>query len=254
MRLKDRVAIVTGASQSIGKAVAMKFAAEGASVVVNYFSNRVLAENVVAEIRKSGGKAFACKANVSDEREVAAMVDRCIKEYGKIDILVNNAAIDPRKKWDEISVAEWDHVMTNNVRSQFVCCKAVFPHMKEQGYGKIINVSSVTFWFGKAGYVHYVASKGAIIGFTRALARELGGDNITVNCITPGAVLTETELQKVGFIEAQDEATEALKQLQSIPRRQLTDDLVGAFVFLASSDSDFTTGQTLNVDGGWMMH
>lgn len=254
MRLKGRVAIVTGASQSIGKAVAMKFAAEGASVVVNYFSNRVLAENVVAEIRGTGGKAFACKANVADEREVAVMVDSCIKEYGKIDILVNNAAIDPRKKWNEISVAEWDHVMANNVRSQFVCCKAVFPHMKEQGYGKIINVSSVTFWFGKTGYVHYVASKGAIIGFTRALARELGGDNITVNCITPGAVLTETELQKVGSAEAQDEATEALKQLQAIPRRQLTDDLVGAFVFLASSDSDFTTGQTLNVDGGWMMH
>src|SRR5690606_15695980 len=131
---------------------------------------------------------------------------------------------------------------------------AVYPYMKRQQYGKIINVSSVTFWFGKTNYVHYVASKGAIIGFTRALAREVGGDNITVNCITPGAVKTETELAKIGSAEAQQETDLLMPQLQSIPRRQFIDDLDGAFVFLASSDSDFITGQTLNVDGGWMMH
>lgn len=254
MRLKDKVAIITGASQSIGKAVALRFAEEGAIVVVNYLNNRLLAEGVVRDITENGGRAMAFGADVSEEKQVAAMIEATLATFGKIDILVNNAAIDPRKKWHEISVEEWDQVMTNNVRSQFVCCKAVYPHMRERKYGKIINVSSVTFWFGKTGYVHYVASKGAIIGFTRALAREVGADNITVNCITPGAVLTETEIDKVGTVEAQEEATELLKSLQSIPRRQLTDDLVGAFVFLASADSDFTTGQTFNIDGGWMMH
>lgn len=254
MKLTGKVAIITGASRSIGKGIALRFAKEGAKVVVNYFSNEQLAQKVVDEIRENGGEAFAFRANVADENDVAAMVDETIVRYGTIDILVNNAAIDPRQKWNEITVEDWDRVMTNNVRSQFVCCKAVYPYMKKQQYGKIINVSSVTFWFGKTNYVHYVASKGAIIGFTRALAREVGDDNITVNCITPGAVKTETELAKVGSIEAQQETDLQMAQLQSIPRRQLINDLDGAFVFLASSDSDFITGQTLNVDGGWMMH
>ena len=254
MRLKDRVAIITGSSQSIGKAVAIRFAQEGAKVVVNYLSNKLLADKVVEYIKQQGGEAFAFGANVANESEVKAMVDETVKRYGRIDILVNNAAIDPRKIWHEITVEEWDHIMTNNVRSQFVCAKAVYPHMRDRNYGKIINVSSVTFWTGQKGYVHYVASKGAIIGFTRALSREVGKDNITVNCITPGAVYTETEIEKVGSAEAQEKATKMLVEIQAIPRRQMTDDIVGAFVFLASSDSDFTTGQTLNVDGGWMMH
>lgn len=254
MRLKGRVAIITGASQSIGRAVAIEFAQQGAKVVVNYLSNKQLAENVVKEIQQEGGEAIAVKADVANEQEVAEMVNKTVEAFGKIDILVNNAAIDPRKKWTEITVEDWDTVMANNVRSQFICAKSVFPHMEKQNYGKIVNVSSVTFWSGQKGYVHYVASKGAIIGFTRALAREVGANNITVNCITPGAVLTETEIIKVGSAEAQQKATEWLKEVQAIPRRQLTDDIVGAFVFLASADSDFTTGQTLNVDGGWMMH
>lgn len=254
MRLKNRVAIITGSSQSIGKSVAIRFAEEGAKVVVNYLLRGDLAEKVVEEIKNIGGEAFAFRADVSKEDEVQKMVQETVSHFGKVDILVNNAAIDPRQVWHEISVEDWDKVMTNNVRSQFVCSKAVYPFMKKNKYGKIINVSSVTFWFGKTGYVHYVASKGAIIGFTRALAREVGSDNITVNCITPGAVLTETEINKVGSVEAQQETTELLKELQAIPRRQLTDDLVGVFVFLASTDSNFVTGQTINADGGWMMH
>jgi len=254
MRLKGRVAIITGSSQSIGRAVAIRFAQEGAKVVVNYLSDKTLADNVVKEIIQAGGEAFSFVANVSDEKEVKAMVDETISRFGGIDILVNNAAIDPRKLWHEITVEEWDQLMINNVRSQFVCAKAVYPYMRSKQYGKIINVSSVTFWAGQKGYVHYVTSKGAIIGFTRALAREVGPDNITVNCITPGAVKTETELEKIGSVEAQEEISKKLKEWQSIPRRQETDDIVGAFVFLASADSDFTTGQTFNIDGGWMMH
>lgn len=254
MKLINKVAIITGASQSIGRGIALRFAREGARVVVNYLSNEKLAEAVVAEIREQGGEAFAFRADVSDEQQVQDLVEATVARYGTVDILINNAAIDPRQRWNEISVADWDRVMTNNVRSQFVCCKAVYPYMQKQQYGKIINVSSVTFWFGKTNYVHYVASKGAIVGFTRALAREIGGDNITVNCITPGAVKTETELAKVGSAAAQEEAEAQLSSLQSIPRRQLIKDIDGVFVFLASSDSDFITGQTLNVDGGWMMH
>lgn len=254
MKLANKVAIVTGASRSLGKGIALRFAEEGARVVVNYLSNEIMANTVVGEITRKGGHAFAYQADVADESQVYAMVEETVKRYGTIDILVNNAAVDPRQKWNEISVADWDYVMTNNVRSQFICCKAVYPSMKKQRYGKIINVSSVTFWIGKTNYVHYVASKGAIVGFTRALAREVGADNITVNCLTPGAVKTETELLKLGSIEAQQEASEQVIELQSIPRRQLIADIEGAFVFLASSDSDFITGQTINVDGGWVMH
>jgi 3-oxoacyl-[acyl-carrier protein] reductase len=254
MRLNGDVAIITGASRSIGAAVAKRYAAEGAKVVVNYRSNPELARQVVADIAAAGGEAFEFRADVAQEQEVQAMVDEAIKRYGRIDILVNNAAIDPRKKWNEISVEEWDNVMAVNVRSQFICSKAVFPHMVQQGRGKIINVSSIVFWSGQKNYVHYVASKGAIIGFTRALAREVGEQNISVNCITPGAVWTETELEKVGSLEAQQQATSFLEKAQCFSRRQLSKDIEGSFVFLASRDSDFITGQTLNVDGGWMMH
>lgn len=254
MQLRGKVAVITGASQSIGKAIALRYAEEGAMVVVNYLSTPDLADELVMQIRNNGGEAFAFRADVSDEQQVSALIKAAINRYGTIDILVNNAAIDPRKLWHEITVEEWDQVMGNNVRSQFLCAKAVFPHMQRQHYGKIINVSSVTFWTGQKEYVHYVASKGAVIGFTRALSRELGDSGITVNCITPGAVLTETEIQKVGSEEAQQKATERLIDLQAIPRRQSTHDTMGAFVFLASHDSDFITGQTLNVDGGWIMH
>lgn len=254
MKLKDKVAVITGSSQSIGKAIAIRYAEEGAKVVINYLSTPDLADQTAEEIRGKGGEAFTFCADVSDEKQVSALVKATADRYGTVDILVNNAAIDPRKAWYEISAEEWDLVMDNNVKSQFLCAKAVYPYMLRQHYGKIINVSSVTFWTGQKGYVHYVASKGAIVGFTRALARELGASGITVNCITPGAVLTETELAKVGSLSGQQKATEILTGLQAIPRRQTTDDTIGAFVFLASSDSDFITGQTLNVDGGWVMH
>src|SRR5699024_4686066 len=148
-----------------------------------------------------------------------------VKRYGKIDILVNNAAIDPRRIWHKITVEEWDHVMATNVRSQFICAKTVFPFMQQHNYGKIINVSSVTFWHGQRGYVHYVASKGAVIGFTRALAREVGGNNITVNCISPGAVMTETEIEKVGSAKSQEKVSNKVIDLQAIPRREVTADI-----------------------------
>ncbi|WP_054956788.1 SDR family NAD(P)-dependent oxidoreductase [Paenibacillus dakarensis] len=253
MRLKDRVALVTGSSRSIGAAVAKRYAQEGAKVIVNYRSHPELAEQVVEEIRTQGGEAIAIQADVSREEDVARLVDEGIRQFGYIDILVNNAAMDPRRKWTEITVEEWDHIMGTNVRSQFLCAKAVFPSMAARGYGKIINVSSVTYFTGQKEFLHYVTSKGAIVGFTRALAREVGEHNITVNCITPGAVLTETEYEKVSM-ETIRESGEYLAKAQCFSRREVASDLEGAFVFLASGDSDFITGQLLNVDGGWMMH
>lgn len=253
MKLAGQVAIVTGSSRSIGAAIAKRYAREGAKVVVNYRSKGELADAVVAAIIAEGGEAFAYKADVSVESEVLAMVEETVRRYGGVDILVNNAGMDPRKAWHEITSDEWDSVMAVNVRSQFLCAKAVYPYMKRAGRGKIVNVSSVTFFTGLAGFVHYVSSKGAIIGFTRALAREVGPDGITVNCITPGAVHTETELEEIRP-EDMPAIEEMLAKAQCFSRRELASDLEGAFVFFASADSDFITGQTLNVDGGWMLH
>ena len=139
-----------------------------------------------------------------------------------------------------------------NLKSHFLCCQAAYPHMRAQQWGRMINISSVTFWKGHAGLAHYVAAKGGIIGFTRTVAREVGHEGITVNAVTPGAILTETEFELFGDIEAETHAT--LMQAQSIPRRGQAADLVGVCIFLASDDSAFITGQTINVDGGWMMH
>jgi len=253
MRLNHKVAIVTGASRSIGARIARRYAEEGAKVVVNYHSRPELAEEVVRSIKLKGGEAFAFRANVSEEDEVRAMVEETVARYGTVDILVNNAAIDPRRTWHEITGAEWDLVMNTNVKSQFYAAKAVYPYMLKQQYGKIINVSSVTQFTGQVNFLHYVTSKSAIVGLTRALAREVGKDGITVNCITPGAVLTETEGEDIPNYDPR-EAERAMAALQSLPRRETAEDLDGAFLFLASSDSDFVTGQTLNVDGGWIMH
>jgi 3-oxoacyl-[acyl-carrier protein] reductase len=252
-KLQGKVALITGSSRSIGAAVAKRYAAEGAKVVVNYRSHPELAERVVEDIRSAGGEAIAIGADVSKEDDVARMVEQAASRYGGIDILVNNAAMDPRKTWHEITVEDWDYIMGVNVRSQFLCAKAAFPYMQRQQYGKIINVSSVTFFTGQKQFLHYVTSKGAIVGFTRALAREVGEHNITVNCITPGAVLTETEYEKVSA-ETIRESGDYLSKAQCFSRREVAADVEGAFVFLASPDSDFITGQTLNVDGGWMMH
>lgn len=254
MKLKNKVAIVTGAAESIGKAIALCFAREGASVVINYHTKAELAAQVVLQIIQDGGHAIAIYADVSNEVEVQEMIQETILTFGKIDILVNNAGIDPRKTWNEITVEDWDHVMSTNVRSQFICAKAVFPFMKQQDYGKIINVSSVVFLTGQKGYVHYVASKGAIIGFTRALANEIGMHHINVNAIILGAINTENELQKLGSLEAQKKSTNMLMSIQAIPQRIQTSDLEGIFLFLAAADSDLITGQSINIDGGWMMH
>ncbi|QJD85863.1 SDR family NAD(P)-dependent oxidoreductase [Cohnella herbarum] len=253
MRLSGQTAIVTGAARSIGASIAKRFAREGAKVAIVDVANPELAEQVVAEIVQAGGEAMFVRADVSRRADVEAMVQAVASRFGPVDILVNNAGIDPRKNWLEITEEDWDHIMGVNVRSQFLCSQAVFPYMKERGRGKIVNVSSVTFLTGQRNLLHYVSSKGAVIGFTRALAREVGAHGITVNCLMPGAVLTETELARFSEAELAASAT-MLAAAQCFSRRENAYDLEGAFVFLASEDSDFITGQTLNVDGGWMFH
>ncbi len=255
MRLKGKVALVTGGLGGIGREVCLAFAAEGANVVVNYYDNPFgEPEKVIAEIEQSGGEAYAYQCDVGNEADIIGMIDDIAKRWDGVDILVNNAGIYPRKAWNEITSDEWDRVMCVNLRACFLTAKAVYPYMLDKKRGKIINVSSVTFWNGQTDFLHYVSSKGGIIGFTRALAREVGKHGISVNCITPGAVLTAQELLDFPDPAVQTATAEYLAKEQSISRRQLPQDIVGSFVFLASADSDFITGQTLNVDGGWMMH
>jgi 3-oxoacyl-[acyl-carrier protein] reductase len=254
MRLRHKVALVTGGATGIGREVCLAFGREGAKVVVNYIGNPEKAEKVVTEIEANGGTAIAICADVSSEEQIGSMIREIGAKWGGVDILVNNAGIYPRKTWHEITGEEWDKVQAVNAKSCFLTSKAVFPYMLSKGYGKIINVASVTFFRGQKDFVHYVASKGAVIGFTRALSREVGGDGITVNAISPGAVRTEQELLDFPDASVQEETRIYLEQEQAIPRRQLPHDMAGCFIFLASPDSDFMTGQTLNVDGGWVMH
>lgn len=253
MKLRNKVALVTGGATGIGKAVCLAYAAEGAKVVVNYWNTPEEAEQVRAAIVESGGEAIVQQADVSNAAEVERMIQAIGEIWGGVDIVVNNAGIYPNKTWYEITEEEWDRVMNVNLKSCFLISKAVFPHMRERKYGKIINVSSVTFLRGQKGFVHYVASKGGIVGFSRAMAREVGEHGITVNAISPGAVKTEQEMLTYDEEHLAESAAYLAKE-QCFTRRQLPLDMVGGFVFLASPDSDFITGQLLNIDGGWVMH
>jgi NAD(P)-dependent dehydrogenase (short-subunit alcohol dehydrogenase family) len=249
-RLDNRVGIITGGAQSIGREYALGAAAEGARVVVADITDP---SAVVAEIEAAGGQALGVTVDVSSARSTEAMAAAALKRFGQIDFLVNNAALYGAlrvKGWLEIDVEEWDRVMAVNVRGVFLASKAVVPSMAKRGSGKIINISSGTALAGVPGLLHYVTSKAAVIGFTRALAREVGGLGIQVNTITPGVIMSEgtAQLMKNSGMPMADR----LLQAKCLPREQTPRDLVGAMVFLASSASDFITAQVLNVDGGWM--
>ena len=252
MRLKDKVAIVTGGGVGIGKAYAHGLAKEGAKVVVADIQDAE-AQKVAAEIKQNGGEAMAVAVDVTSQEKVQAMAAAALKAYGRIDILVNNAGLYSalkKKPFMEIDSEEWDRVMAVNVKGLFLCVKAVYPAMKRQGKGKIINISSGTMLNGSPFFLHYVSSKAGVIGFTRALAREVGGDNICVNSIMPG--LTISSANQEGVMTAEQLADR--RKRRSIQRDQYPQDLVGTVIFLASDDSDFMTGQSISVDGGLNMH
>ena len=247
MRLQGKVAVVTGGARHIGAAYCRKLASEGAAVVI---ADVLDGDRVVREIQELGGKAIAVQVDVSKEADTTRMAAEAVKAFGQIDVLVNNAAIFiaiERHPFYEISAEEWDRVSAVNIKGPFLCTKAVFPYMKERGSGKIINISSSTAYWGTPNFLHYVASKAALIGMTRSLAREMGEFGICVNAIAPGLVEHEGQTAPKALTELQ------LKQ-RSIKRLQTPEDLLGTLVFLASSDSDFMTGQAIVVDGGSVFH
>jgi 3-oxoacyl-[acyl-carrier protein] reductase len=250
MRLKDRVAIVTGGAKGLGRTFALKLAEEGAKVMVVTRKDMDNLQETVRQIEAAGGKASLFKADVAQEEETLAMAKATAERFGRIDILINNAAIYDgikRRPFHEIDLVEWDLVMSVNVKGAFLATRAVFPWMKDQGYGKIINLASEVFFTGSHGFAHYVASKGGIIGLTRALAVELGPHNICINCVAPG--FTDTAASRgLADVSRYDISKTPLRRLES------PDDLSGAVLFLASGESDFITGQTLLVDGGRAMH
>ena len=247
MRLEDKVAVITGAGQGLGRAYALRFVEEGAHVVVADVQEDK-AKNVVQEVQDLGGEGLAVKVDVSDPDGVRDMFDQTVGRFGHVDVLINNASIFSTiemKPFEEITLDEWNRLMAVNLTGSFLCCQAVAPYMREREQGRIINISSGVVLMGRPFYAHYVASKAGIIGLTRALANELGGDNITVNTITPGPTETEVPRETVS-----PEQAKAMIEAQAIHRRETPEDLVGVAVFLASEDSRFITGQVINVDGG----
>jgi NAD(P)-dependent dehydrogenase (short-subunit alcohol dehydrogenase family) len=237
-KLTDRVAIVTGAAQGIGKAIADKLAAEGATVVVADVNGEG-AESAAPE----GGRGM--QVDISSEESVQRMFAATLEGYGKLDILVNNAAIVPFKAWDEVDFAEWRRIMAVNLDGTFLACHYGQTPMREAGYGRIVNITSNVVLAGTPNLAHYVASKGGVFAFTRALAREIGKYGITVNSVAPG--LTETE----GVMASpHSEAFEFVQMLQCIPRRGVAADIAPAVAFLASEEAGWVTGQLLVADAG----
>ncbi|HEY96834.1 MAG TPA: glucose 1-dehydrogenase [Dehalococcoidia bacterium] len=250
--LQDKVAIITGASRGLGKAFALRFIEEGAKLLLTT-TNIERAEETAKELKTKGGEVVFIEADISVESDTKKIADSVIKEYGKVDILVNNAAIwfgIRMKPWNLWTEEEWDRIFSVNVKGTWMVSKAVVPLMIEAGKGKVINIASNVARVGGAPFfMPYACGKGAIYTMTHALAHALGRSNINVNAVAPGFTATEASLDMTGGGGSFDAAASG----QSIPRREEPEDLVGATLFLASPDSDFISGQVLYVDGGTVM-
>lgn len=249
-RLQGRVALVTGAGKGLGRAFCTRLAQDGADIVAVTRADMDGLEQTAREVRDLGCNVLTAQVDVTDEADTKAMTDKALEAFGRVDILVNNAAYYygvTRTSFTEIEADQWDRMMNTNVKGPWLCTKAVFPHMKAQGKGKIINLTSEVFFTGSHGFAHYVASKGAVIGLTRALAIELGPHGICINAVAPG--FTDTEASRsLADVNKYDVSRTPLKRLQK------PEDLIGIVAFLASDESDFITGQTILVDGGRAMH
>ena len=253
MRLKDKVAIITGAAHGIGKAYARRFAAEGAHVVIADI-DAAGGEATAKAIIDAGGSALARSTDVRSFPELEDLVRETMEKFGRIDVLLNNAAIYVTQKlWkgpvEELEIEEWDRVMEVNLKGVFLCSKAVIPVMKRQQSGKIINIASGTFFSGSGNMPHYTSAKGGVVALTRVMARQLGEWGINVNCMTPGSTMSEESVS-----DEVRQRREGSIGKRAFRRVETPADIVGTAVFLASSDSDFVTGQLLVVEGGGVMH
>lgn len=247
LSLKDRVAVVTGGSRGIGRAIALEFAARGAAIVVNYHKSPEAADEVVKQIVEAGGKAAAFQADVSDFKQAESLIKFAIETFGDLRILVNNAGITKDTLIMMMSEADWDAVINTNLKSTFNCSKAAVKHMLRKRAGRILNIASVAGQMGNAGQVNYSASKGGQIAFTKSLAREVAARNITVNAIAPGFVDTEI------LADMSPDTLEAMLKLVPLARKAKPEEIAYAAAFLASDQAAYITGQVLGVDGGMAM-
>ena len=247
MKLEGKKALVTGASRGIGRAIALALAAEGADVVVNYAGSEAAAKAVAAEIEAMGRKALVIQADISANAAATAMIDQAVKEFGRLDILVNNAGITRDGLLMRMKEEDWDAVLTTNLKGVYNCTKAAVKYMMKQKAGHIVSISSVVGLTGNAGQANYAAAKAGVIGFTKAVAKEVAPRGITVNAVAPGFI--QTDMTAV-LNEKQVEG-----MLATIPLHKLGDptDIAKAVLFLASDDAAYITGQTLHVDGGMVM-
>ena len=248
-RHEGKVAVITGAASGIGRAFAARLASEGAHVVV---ADRSSADETLAEIQSFGGNASSIACDISLEQDVEQLARRVEAEAGGCDILVNNAGLIPSCQLEELAFAEWRRIMATNLDAMFLTCKRFVPRMRTKRWGRIINMTSNTYGQVTKGLTHYIASKAGVIGFTRALASEVGADGITVNAIGPGFTRTPGTLALGSGYRgtSSEELFDVLAQRQAIPRAPTTADLVGTLSFLASDDAAFITAQTIYVDGG----
>src|SRR5512145_1363577 len=253
MRLKDKVSIITGAAHGIGRAYARRFAEEGAHVVIADIDTPG-GEATAKAIIDSGFSAWARGTDVRDFANLQGLMQDTLTRYGRIDVLLNNAAIYVTQNlWkglvEELEIGEWDRVIEVNIKGVFLCCKAAIPIMKQQKSGKIINIASGTFFSGSGDMPHYTTAKGGVVALTRVMARQLGQWGINVNCMTPGSTMSEENATAEVLARRQGGADK-----RAFKRVEIPADIVGTALFLASSDSDFVTGQLLVVEGGGIMH
>ncbi|GAB4401780.1 MAG: 3-oxoacyl-[acyl-carrier-protein] reductase [Anaerolineales bacterium] len=247
LSLKDKVAVVTGGSRGIGRAIAWEFSQRGAAVVINYHNSPAAAESLVSEIQAAGGRAAAFQADVANFEAAQTLIKFTIESFGDLHILVNNAGITRDTLLMMMSEADWDAVLNTNLKSSFNCAKAAVRHMLRKRYGRVINIASVAGQMGNPGQTNYSASKAGQIGFTKALAREVAARNITVNAIAPGFVDTE-------ILNAMPpETLEAALKLVPLGRKAQPEEIAYAAAFLASDQAAYITGQVLGVDGGMAM-
>jgi len=249
MKLKDKIALVTGSSRGVGRSVALGFAKQGANVVVNYTSNENAANEVVEAIQSMGGKAIAVKADVAQKAEAENLVNSAIDTFGRLDILVNNAGFTRPSMMIKMTEDQWDQVVDIHLKGAFLCAQAAGLHMKEQKSGKIINVTSVAGIVGTVGQINYSAAKGGIISMTKSIARELARYNVCANVISLGIVATDMTEK----IRSDEKLKEIYMNRILLKRFAEADDIAPAFVFLASDESNYITGQLLCVDGGYGM-